>query len=155
MKEMLLTQGKMALVDDEDYARVATLTWHFSAKRYAAHRVGYHGKYIYMHRFVISASENERVDHVDGDGLNNTRINLRICTQSQNMMNARKRANVSSKYKGVLFNKSRGKYIAYIQIGGKNKHLGVFLCENDAAIAYNDAARIHFGEFARLNEVEK
>ncbi|WP_411800508.1 HNH endonuclease [Cupriavidus respiraculi] len=87
------------------------------------------------------------VDHINHDTLDNRRINLRICTKSQNQWNRRVGANSSTGVKGVSHVKSRGKYRAEIRVFGKRIHLGWFDQIDDAAYAYRQAARIHFGEF--------
>jgi len=92
-----------------------------------------------------------QVDHKDGDTLNNKRHNLRPCTSTQNQQNRTKRARSSSQYKGVSYCKKLKKYRARIRINTKLKHLGCFQNEIDAALAYDKAAEINFGEFARLN----
>jgi hypothetical protein len=113
-------------------------------------------KLHYVHRLIWILSTGEwphQVDHRDGNPLNNRWSNLRECTQSQNLMNARKhrRKNpCSSKYKGVWFMKSTKKWIAEIHVNGKKRHLGCFLSEDEAAIARSQAASTLHGEFARV-----
>lgn len=153
MKTIPLTQGKVALVDDADFERVNQFKW--SAKRggdnwYAYRSAGYVGgrqKQVTLHVFLFPG--HPRVDHKNGDGLNNQRHNLRPATHTQNMRNRRKRAISSSQYKGVTRRKSR--WIAQIEILGKGMHLGVFDTEVAAARAYDTKARELFGEFSQLN----
>lgn len=107
-----------------------------------------------LHRVIMNAPAGMEVDHIDGDGLNCRRYNLRICTRSQNRMNQRVRITPKlSIYKGVTFDKSRDKWCARIKYFGVTRNLGRFEHETDAAIAYNVAASKTFGEFARLNQV--
>ncbi len=93
------------------------------------------------------------VDHIDGTRTNNNLDNLRFCSLSQNQGN-RKKQNSSSIYKGVCWAKSREKWYAQIQIEGRKKNLGYFSNEKDAAAKYNEAAKEHFKEFAKLNIIE-
>ena len=152
MKRIKLTQGKFALVDDEDFAKLSKYKWH-SLKGtntfYAAR-----GFRLRMHRFILNAKEGQEIDHRDGNGLNNQKSNLRFCTHSQNNMNQRKlKKNLSSKYKGVSWHKNKKKWAVSIYIDGKNKYLGDFKDETDAAEAYNEAAMKYYGEFANLNTI--
>ncbi len=115
---------------------------------------------ISIHRLIMNTPSGLFTDHIDGNGLNNQRANLRICTQSQNQMNTgpkaigRNKTGVkTSKYKGVWWNKDSGKYESQIKTAAGTIWHGKFIVEDDAARAYNEAAKIHYGEFARLNEV--
>lgn len=148
-----LTKGKWAKVSPEDADRVGRHRWWaFSPNRtyYAGSKVG--GKLTSMHRFILG-EENIRgldVDHIDRDGLNNVRSNLRAATRSQNMANMPK-VRGSSKYKGVSLCKATGKWAAHIR--GENSrsvHLGRFKTEEEAYAAYCKAARELRGEFALL-----
>ena len=150
MKTIPLTQGKFALVDDEDFERLSKYHWTYDESNNRAHRIG-----IMMSHAVIQA--DNWLDHRDGNGLNNQKSNLRLCTRSQNQQNQRKqKRKTSSKYKGVHFYTSRKKWQAYISflniLGQKiKKHLGYFMSEKDAARAYDEAARFYHKEFAALN----
>jgi hypothetical protein len=104
-------------------------------------------KVSFMHREILNTPLNKQVDHIDHDGLNNQRDNIRICSVSQNHMN--KKPIGVSKYLGVFYDR---KYIrAAIKYHGKYHYLGFFKTENDAALAYNEAAKKYHGEFANLN----
>jgi AP2 domain len=153
MKTITLTQGKVALVSDEDYLLVSQHKWH-AARNYAHTSVRIaNGKQttLQMHRLILGVTDaNVLVDHADGDGLNNQRYNIRPATATQNQANKRK-FGVTSKYRGVSWHKMSRKFEAQIQVKGKNKHLGCFSSEVDAARRYDGAAVEHFGEFARLN----
>jgi len=155
MKEIQLTQGKVALVDDEDFEYLNQFKWNAYKKNNVFYTSRYTGKvngkhiYIYMHWDVM---DRKWIDHVDHDGLNNQRSNLRPCTSQQNMMNGRKRNVItSSKFKGVCWFKRKSKWIAFIK-KEKQIHLGYFNNEIEAAKAYNTKAIELFGEFACLNE---
>ncbi|MBU0846652.1 HNH endonuclease [Patescibacteria group bacterium] len=159
MREIKLTRGKVALVDEADFGWLSQWSWNsrpnhgiWYARRGA--RDGDKKNTVLMHRQIMGAWSGQRVDHRDGNGLNNQRKNLRFCTSTQNHANRRKLSGCSSKYKGVCWHKQRGKWVAYIKIYGKSSHLGLFANEEDAARAYNNAAIERFGEFAKLNIIE-
>lgn len=147
MKEIVLTQGKVALVDDEDFERLSQWKWHFTKLGYA---VRHHG--VYMHREILGVPKGTYVDHVNGFRLDNRKANLRACTNSQNMRNRPKTVRNKSGYKGV-FVAQQGKWGACIQIDGRQKHLGFHDTREQAAEAYNKAALELHGEFAVLNQV--
>lgn len=109
-------------------------------------------KTVSMHRLILGLSDPKILgDHADGNGLNNTRGNLRVCTSSQNQMNSRGKRGSSSRFKGVCWNKEMGKWQANIAISKKQKYLGLFENEIDAASEYDKMAIILFGEFAKPN----
>ena len=108
---------------------------------------------VLLHRMIAAAPEGMEVDHINGDGLDNRRENLRVCTHHENMR-ARHRAWGSSDYKGVSWHKQIQKWRAFIGSNGRILHLGCFTDEKEAARAYNEAALKYFGEFAVLNEVD-
>lgn len=149
MKEILLTQGKVTLVDDSDYEELSRFKWYYD-RGYAGRSTYTNGnqKKILMHRQILNAPLGLEVDHADGNKLNNQRSNIRICTRSQNAMNMPRQANNTSGFKGVHFDKHANKFRAMIRINTKNKHIGHFKNVEDAAIAYNDAAKKYHGEFA-------
>lgn len=99
----------------------------------------------------MNVSSALQIDHIDGDGLNNTKQNLRICTQSENVMNQSIRSDNSSGYKGVWWDKQTNKWRAGIIISGKTVYLGRFDFLVNAARAYDFAAKELFGEFSKLN----
>lgn len=153
MKEIRLTQGKTALVDDEDYVYLSQWKWHYS-HGYAIRAEIVNNKQIkiYMHRFVMSAPKNVEIDHVNQNKLDNCKNNLRLATRKQNTFNVGKKSNNTSGYKGVSFQKNANKWAAYIEVDGRKVHLGLFYNPIEAAYAYDDAAKKHFGEFAATNE---
>lgn len=157
MKEIPLTRGYVALVDDEDYDRVSQHKWHAKVGidvNYAAAAIREsRGKFRFtqLHRFVMGATDPLiRVDHIDRDGLNCRRNNLRLATHMQNSVNRKLHSNNTSGFKGVSITKS-GRWLARIRIERCLRRLGVFDTAQEAALAYDAAAMRHFGEFARTN----
>lgn len=156
MKQIELTQGKVALVDDEDFDRLDKLKWYAQSPHepglsfYACHKPA-NSEYVSMHRLVLNAPEGASVDHRDGDGLNNQKQNLRLCTTSQNGMNRKTSCNNTSGYKGVCWHKKDKKWDVRIKINGKRIQIGQFFCLIKAAKAYDKKAIELFGDFARPN----
>lgn len=152
MKQILLSNSdKVALVDDEDFELVSQYNWTLAivgktTKSYYAITKGS----LSMHVLITSSTLGFQVDHINHNGLDNRKENLRLATSSQNAANSRRSVtNRSSKYRGV--NWEAGAWRAKIYLNGKRTHLGRFANSEDAAKAYDDAARILFGEFAMLN----
>jgi hypothetical protein len=146
--------GKFAQVDDEDYEYLIQWRWFgvyvpTSRNYYVTRNSTKDLKATRMHTIIMGKKEGLVIDHVDGDGLNNQRSNLRHCTNIQNSYNRRNYKNSSSKYKGVC--KHGNKYHARIGFNKKHIHLGTFTSEDDAALAYNKKAKELFGEYANLN----
>jgi hypothetical protein len=156
-------RGKyFAIVDDEDFDRLSQYLWHISTSTktmYAKAITEVNEKEVYMHREIIGNPNGPQVDHVNGNGLDNRRSNLRLATNGENSRNAKKHGHeiALSKFKGVCTQKSLiSPWRAYISIDCKKTSLGSFNSEVNAAQAYDAAALEHFGEFARLNfPVEK
>lgn len=156
-KEIALSQGMVALVDDDMYEYLSQWKWHAvkgSNGKFYAVRLEGKGvrKYVAMHRVVANTPPGMDTDHIDdNDTLNNQRYNLRPCTRSQNQANRGRRADNTSGYKGVTWNKAKGKWIAQIRVYGKQIHIGNFVTAEKAARAYDGFAQMHFGKFAKLN----
>jgi len=154
-KEIPLTRGKVALVDAEDYEWLSQFNWYAAQLRpglfYAMRNdyVGGTSRSVYLHRLVMRAKRGQYVDHTNGDGLDNRRENLRFCTNAQNLQNQH-RTSGSSPYKGVSWSKRARKWTAQIK-ANRLIHLGYFNSEKKAALAYDEAARRLFAEFARPN----
>lgn len=154
MKLIPLTQGKFAMVDDEDYEWLNSMKWHAFkgySTWYAARKKRENGKrgILFMHQLVCKA--DDMVDHADGNGLNNTRLNLRAANQGLNKGNSRKWQSAASPFKGVGWNKKRGNWTARIGTNPNRKFLGGFKTDREAAAAYDCEAIKYYGEFAHLN----
>lgn len=156
MKEIPLTQGLVALVDDEDYAELSQHRWcamHLKPDAVYAGRMiptpegPRRQRQVAMHRVLLGGPASH-IDHIDGNGLNNQRANLRPATLAQNQYNKRSLGGRSA-FKGVHW--QQGAWVARISKNGVRLHLGRFPTEVEAALAYDQAAREHHGEFARLN----
>jgi len=148
MKTIPLTQNKVALVSDIDFPMLCQSIWHASEVKkglfYAKSSKG-----IFMHRLVINAPKGVMVDHVNGDGLDNQRENLRLCTNAENLRNRKLHKNSTSGYKGVF--PFRDKYIVQIQFDGQRFYLGIYSDPIEAAKVYDKKAIELFGDFANLN----
>lgn len=152
--EIELKESVVALVDTADSAVVAGFNWRLCTNGYVYADRGH--LRIALHRLIAGAGNGERVDHENGDPLDNRQINLRIATASQNSANRgpdRRRAGRTSKYKGVSWSKSKGRWVTYIHKDGKTRYGGQFEVEEDAAREYDRMALEAWGEFARLNNV--
>lgn len=153
MKEISLTKDLVAFVDDEDFEALSRFKW-YEDNGYAVRKPpmenGIRGCNLRMHCEILGRF---LVDHIDGNGLNNQRHNLRPATVSQNGANRRKHRFGLSQFKGVCWHKRDKKWLAYIQVARKRMHIGSFDSELDAAKAYNFAATAAFGEFACLNAI--
>lgn len=158
-REIVLTRGKVAIVDAADYEWLNQWQWHARSDGYvwyaARHERLPDGTQvtIRMHRQILGAVPGALVDHCDMNGLNNRRSNLRLASMQENQRNRNAQSNNTSGYKGVSWHQRHGKWYAHITVDGRRKHLGHFDTAEEAANAYNEAACIHYGEFARLNKV--
>lgn len=153
-----LTQGKVAIVDLEDYDRLSQFKWHaFKGRSGWYARRGLNDRtWEWMHRFLAGAVKGQKVDHQNGDGLDNRRDNLRFTTNTLNNANRSRSKRTAFPYKGVRII-SRAKpttprpWGAYIRNEGKKIYLGTYRTAEDAARAYDEKARELFGEFACVN----
>ena len=158
MKEIQLTKGKIALVDDEDFDRINNYKWqshlrfnYYYASRKSSRLLGKR-KTIYMHREILNINDpNIHIDHISHDGLNNQKSNLRICTSSQNHANQKKHTNCSSIFKGVHWNTKKKRWISVLFMDRKVVHYKTFKCELLAGLSYDDAIKKHHGSFACTN----
>lgn len=157
MKEIPLTQNKVAIVDDSDYAELVKYKWRaqrneqkWYAVRYTRNLLGL-PRVSWMHRQIVNTPSGAETDHINGDGLDNRRCNLRVCSKSQNLINAGPQRNNTSGYKGVHFHKQKGLWYAQIRANRIKFQSRYFESKDDAARAYDELAKQHFGEFAQLN----
>jgi len=147
VKEIILTQGKMALVDDEDFQYLTAFKWSAQKQRntyYTGRMINLENgkrKTLMMHHVIMGTTpEGKEIDHIDGNGLNNQRSNLRFVTRRQNQQNAvNSKVKRTSKYPGVSYDSRRNKWKAYIKINNYHKDIGRFNAEIDAFNAYRNA----------------
>jgi hypothetical protein len=157
VKKIVLNSGDYALVDDQDFDRVSGYAWQLCSwknNRYAVHSNTCNKKRIHirMHRLIMDAKKGQAIDHINGNGLDNRRCNLRFATQGQNLSNISKyKQGATSQYKGVFWHKKANKWQASISFNNKSIYLGLFDKEIDAAKAYDTKAKELFGEYARIN----
>ena len=159
-RKIPLTQGKYAIVDPEDYKKLAKYKWYakkcerrFYAERWGEKKQGSKTKGdLKMHREIMGDAEGKVIDHINHNGLDNRKANLRFATTQQNTWNKRKqKGDYSSKYKGVHWVKSEKKWRAVITCNKKVIYIGRFDDEEAAARAYDEKAKELFGEYASLN----
>jgi hypothetical protein len=161
---VLLTQGKQAIIDEEDWPLVRHLRWYAMRQSRTKHRELWYAanhsvsmpdgtrRILLMHRLLMGIDTDVLVDHENGDGLDNRRCNMRSATASQNKANTTRYANNSSGYKGVYAtNRKRNPWSAQLRANGAIRHIGVFRTELEAAAAYDQAATLAHGEFARTS----
>lgn len=163
MNYLILTQDKVAIVDDEDFDWAFQWKWyaHLTRSGFYAKRKDYSSgrqKTIQLHREILARKlgrplePGEETDHINGDTLDNRRANLRLATHAQNGRNrTKKNKNNTSGYMGVDWHKT--KWRAHIQVNGKDIHLGYFHDLVEAARVYDEAALKYHGRFASINGV--
>jgi len=144
---------KYAVVDPEDYDRLCDMGYWYVSNGYAITNIKKaDGKRtsLYMHHAVLDFKYDPNVDavvdHINGDKLNNCKYNLQKITQQENVIKQKKRKDNTSGYRGVSWNKASGKWKAYIQVDGKQKHLGYFKELEDAVRAYKEAELKYYGK---------
>ncbi len=155
MKEIVLSQGKVALIDDGDFKRVNQFKWSVGKQNRgwcAVRKVQRDNKSVkfFMHRFILDAPKGLDVDHINGNTLDNRRVNIRICTRRQNQQNQLS-VHGLSKYKGVCWHHER--WVARITVNNVRIHLGCFFLEEEAARVYDKAALEYFTEYAQTNRM--
>lgn len=160
MRKILLSRGGIALVDDSDFEYLNQFKWNTMFGKYTCYAFRMYSlngdrkirKSILMHREILGTPKGMETDHIDGNGLNNQRSNIRISTVSENRGNqVRNRLNKTSKFKGVSWSISAKKWVANIQVNKRYMHLGSFSDEKDAAMVYDYFAIDKFREFASTN----
>ena len=150
-----LTSGLVAIVDDEDAAWAGQWSWHAAITRrgrdpiYARRHDG--AGFLKMHRALLGVGAGQIIDHINGNGLDNRRCNLRICSPVENARNRRVNRASTSGFKGVTKVPCASPWRAQIKLRSRTKYLGWFKTAEEAARAYDAAAREHFGDFAWLN----
>lgn len=146
--------NKYVKVSDEDYEEVSKHSWTVAKSRrkfYALTKIN--GKLIRMHRFIMKPKSTHEVDHINDDGLDNRRENLRVVTRLQNQRNKTKYSNKKQRYKGIYYDSRIKKWVAVINYRRKKKYLGNYKLAKDAARAYNEAAIKYYKNFANLNKI--
>lgn len=161
MSRTIKISGYDFIIDDQDYDLVMQYKWSADAAKFPRVYARTTGGRIYLHRLLLGVTDSKiQVDHKNGNTLDNTRANIRICEKgAQNAINRPKQKNNTTGYKGVFLRKERyykePVYRAAIRVEQKLLHLGHFKEPKDAAKAYNEAAKKYFGEFAYLNPIEE
>ena len=157
MKQIPLTQGKVSIVDDEDFEIVGRFKWY--ALKDGNHFYAVRNKKpsgtgtIWMHRIIMDCPKGKDVDHINRNGLDNRKGNLRVCTRGENLANTFTYKNNKSGFKGVSWYKKRNLWIAHITTNHKGITLGYFKDKYDAAKAYNESSLKYHKEFSVLNTI--
>ena len=163
MKLIPLSRGLFAQADDEDFEELNKYKWHAYKKPSQSDNLTYARRntksvkgekrtIISMHRQIMKVTDPKtHIDHMDHNGLNCQKSNMRLCVGSENVKNTSSHRNSTSKYLGVSWDKARKRWLAVISANGKHKYIGVFVSEEDAARARDEFARKLHGEFANLN----
>jgi len=150
--------GRTVLMDDEDYAQIflrhgGWWLWQIGRNSYVRRQVMLNGKRrnVSLHRLVMGATPGQMVDHINGNGLDNRRQNLRFVTSAQNNRNRRVKVGSTSRFKGVSHRRDRGTWRAMITVDGRQISLGCFSDEVEAAFAYDTASLQHHGDYGSRN----
>jgi hypothetical protein len=154
-KEIKLTQGKLALVDDEDFEWLNQWKWYYHDGYALRMSLGSNRKSIRMHRIIMNTPDNMEPDHINGNTLDNRKYNLRNCTHAENLCNSKIQINNASGYKGVSWNKQRKKWSVKIVKNQIHIFLGLYISKEDAINVYNKKAKELFGEYAKLNYIKE
>jgi hypothetical protein len=157
LRKVQVSQDVYAIVDADVFAEISQFNWFLGNRGYVVRNSTIDGKrrQILLHRQIVGPKQGNVVDHINGDKLDNRKVNLRECLHKQNIRNQKLRENNISGYKGVAFKQRRGHWIARITVDGKMTYLGSFDNPHDAARMYNFWAIEMFGEFARLNVIKE
>jgi hypothetical protein len=156
MKKIKLTKSKFALVDNSDFEELNKYKWYcfkYGNTYYAmrsSNRIKGKQTVIKMHRFLMNPLKGQQIDHVDGNGLNNQRKNLRICNHSENQRNKKIYKSNISGFKGVSWNKNANKWQSFIRVDSKRIHLGYFKSKLSAFETYCKASVEFHGKFSRF-----
>jgi hypothetical protein len=159
MKQVsLINSSEVILIDDIDFGKVSPFNWRLKRYKnlaYASAWMEVDGRFAYhrIHRLIMNPSKRQGVDHINHDGLDNRRCNLRLCTEAENARNSRLYKNNKSGYKGVRWHTRDKVWQAAICVDRQHKHLGSFFCIVRAVRAYNEAAKKYHGEFAYINKI--
>lgn len=148
-----LSQGKYAILSEEDYKRVSKYKWYYDKRRDLALRQK-NRKTVLLSRFVMDAKKGDYIYYKNGNRLDNRRENLVLATRQQIGGNRKPNKNAKSKYKGVTWDERHKSFRATIVVDGQSIGLGYYKDEKEAAENYNRFAKMYFGDFARLNEIE-
>lgn len=153
MKYIPLTNSdSKIIVDDDLYDVISAHNWYLNGAGYAGTSIG--GKDVFLHRFIMGGEKGMEVDHINGNRFDCRRENMRFCTHSQNIANDGPRTNNKLGIKGVDWREPNKKFRATIRVNYKKIHLGLFDTAKEAAIAYNEASKKYYGEFAYQNNLE-
>lgn len=145
-----------AIIDKEDYGLVKNIKWSLMSNGYVVGSIKAvkENRRPLLHRYILQVGIKDlEIDHKDRNPLNNRKTNLRLCTHSQNMQNAKMQKGNLANFKGVVWEPRTNKWIATLTLSGKRISLGCYRLKQDAAIAYNNGAEKYFGEFARVNTI--
>lgn len=153
LKSIYVGNGKYMIVDEEDFEKLSQNSWSsYNYRGVWRCQSVINKKTVKPHRIIMGVTDPKiQIDHIDGNPFNNSKRNLRLCSNAENNMNIPPRPNGTSKYKGVRVSSNGSKYLASIMSNYKGIHIGTFKSEEDAARAYDAKARELFGEFAYLN----
>lgn len=157
MRKIKLNNHRHALIDDSDYPLISQFRWHVVHPYRKCFYAGtqHNGRLVLMHRMILGANKGQLIDHINHNGIDNRRKNLRFCTPTQNCMNKTKRhCKNDTPYKGI-YRGYKGTWRACIRLSNVTIHLGSHKTQEDAARAYNKEAKRLFGKFAHLNKIKK